>query len=859
MDLQKIRDEVPRHDMRIILGDLNAQVGSENIGIEDTLGREGLGTRNDNGGRLVQFGRMNGMVIGGSIFPHREIHKLTWKSPRGYLTQIDHLLINRKWRRSLYDVRVLRSADSHSDHYLLLGKVQLKLAGRGKVKTTRGSWNRNLLKLDKVREKFVMGMENKFNLLRDLPEDADINHRWTQLKEMYGEVGEDCVGREKKSRPAPWMSQQTWELIQQRKEIHQKILGTRSRRVVARLENEYRRLDKEVKRYSRCDKRQQIEDLAQLAQDAADMGQMKKVYDVTRVLSGKKRKVAARLKDSDGKVIVDQVKQAKIWTNHFKEVLNAPAPDRPLEIEEATSQLPMDTEPPTSYEIKEIILSATNGKAPGIDELPAEFLKCNPESCAEALETLFAAIWRQEKIPDEWKKGLIVKLPKKGDLSKPSNWRGITLLPYVSKVFLKVLHHRIISSLEESKVIDEEQAGFRNGRSCTDHIFTLRNIVEQCEEWRVPLYVNFIDFRKAFDSVHRDTLWRVLGHYGVPAKLIKLTRIFYEGYQCKMQGNEQDDFFEVNSGVRQGCVISPLLFILATDYIMKSVQKTHTAGLRWNFTTKLNYLAYADDLALLSTTHRSMQRFTDELVETSGRAGLHLNQDKTKVLRVYRERMGQQQNDKFVADGKEIEFVDDFLYLGAKVDAVGGAAIDIQNRINNATTAYYRLSKVWRSTSLTHQLKFKLYQSNVLSVLLYGCETWRLTREDLARLEVFHMSCCRRILKVYWWTKTSNDEVFRRSKQRAIIEMIEVRRWRYLGHSLRRKDSIPNTSLSWAPEGSRRRGRPKETWRRTALKQLQGFNIKSWAEAGEIAKDRDRWRDYEKMILTQYSTRNSAP
>ena len=92
-----------------------------------------------------------------------------------------------------------------------------------------------------------------------------------------------------------------------------------------------------------------------------------------------------------------------------------------------------------------------------------------------------------------------------------------------------------------------------------------------------------------------------------------------------------------------------------------------------------------------------------------------------------------------------------------------------------------------------------------------------------------------------------------------IIEMIEVRRWRYLGHSLRRKDSIPNTSLSWAPEGSRRRGRPKETWRRTALKQLQGFNIKSWAEAGEIAKYRDRWRDYEKMILTQYSTRNSTP
>ena len=159
---------------------------------------------------------------------------------------------------------------------------------------------------------------------------------------------------------------------------------------------------------------------------------------------------------------------------------------------------------------------------------------------------------------------------------------------------------------------------------------------------------------------------------------------------------------------------------------------------------------------------------------------------------------------------------------------------------------------------MSNHLKFKLYNSNVVSVLLYGCETWRMTKVDMDKLEVFHMNCCRRILKIYWWSKTSNLEVCERSKQKPVSQHIEVRRWRYLGHSLRRKESLPHTSLGWAPEGTRRRGRPNQTWRRTALKQMKVHNIKSWAEASEMARDRERWKGKEKAILAQYSTRSSA-
>ena len=121
------------------------------------------------------------------------------------------------------------------------------------------------------------------------------------------------------------------------------------------------------------------------------------------------------------------------------------------------------------------------------------------------------------EIPSDWKEGYIVKIPKKGDLSSCSNYRGISLLSVPSKIFNRVILYRIKDAVDPS--LRDNQAGFRKNRSCTDQIATLRIIIEQSQEWRTPLYVNFLDYEKAFDSVDRTTLWKLLRHYGVPEKL----------------------------------------------------------------------------------------------------------------------------------------------------------------------------------------------------------------------------------------------------------------------------------------------------------------------------------------------------
>ena len=116
----------------------------------------------------------------------------------------------------------------------------------------------------------------------------------------------------------------------------------------------------------------------------------------------------------------------------------------------------------------------------------------------------------------------------------------------------------------------EEQAGFRAGRGTTKQIFILRNILEQAIEWNSNLYTWFIDFEKAFDSVHRDTLWKIMQHYGIQEKYIRLVKCMYDNSECAViNGSGITEWFKIKSGVKQGCNMSGCLFLLVIDWIMK--------------------------------------------------------------------------------------------------------------------------------------------------------------------------------------------------------------------------------------------------------------------------------------------------
>ncbi|VDP55115.1 unnamed protein product [Schistosoma margrebowiei] len=222
----------------------------------------------------------------------------------------------------------------------------------------------------------------------------------------------------------------------------------------------------------------------------------------------------------------------------------------------------------------------------------------------------------------------MIKIPKKGDLSDCDNHSGITLLSIPGKVFNRVLLNRMKDCVDAQ--LRDQQAGFRKNRSRTDQIATPRIIVEQSIEWNSSLYINFIDYEKAFDSVDRTTLWKLLRHYGVPQKTVYIIRNSYDGLNCKIvHGGQLTKSFEVKISVRQSCLLSPFLFLLVIDWIMKTSTSEGKRGIQWTSRMQLDGLDFADDLSLLSQTQQQMQEKTTNVAEASAEVGLNIHKVKS--------------------------------------------------------------------------------------------------------------------------------------------------------------------------------------------------------------------------------------
>ena len=198
---------------------MNAKVGNSNQGYETIMGKHALGEMNDNGQRLADFCLEHDLVIGGSVFPHKTIHKETWISNDGVTrNQIDHICISRKFRRSLLDVRSYRGADADSDHQLVIGKLQFKLKKIENEKNSRIKYNTDALKDEQIRNQFQITFRNRFEMLvnEDQSENNDINDDWDKVKKTYKDVSQEVLGIQKR-KATPWISQNSLDLIEERR------------------------------------------------------------------------------------------------------------------------------------------------------------------------------------------------------------------------------------------------------------------------------------------------------------------------------------------------------------------------------------------------------------------------------------------------------------------------------------------------------------------------------------------------------------------------------------------------------------------------------------------------------------------
>lgn len=352
------------------------------------------------------------------------------------------------------------------------------------------------------------------------------------------------------------------------------------------------------------------------------------------------------------------------------------------------------------------------------------------------------------------------------------------------------------------------------------------------------LYFMFLDLSAAFDRVNRSIVWNCLRLLNVPEKLMRVIENLYKTVKGTVQMNgEISETFEMERGIKQGDSLSPLLFIILMDRIMKNTKiKTRKYQMLLGY-NKIDNL-------LIAETKTNIEKLAQIWNEEIERMGLKLNIDKCKVMIMNKREITNSPKEIFIKDHK-IQDVTSYEYLGSIISQDGKIDLDINNRLRKTNKTCYSLNKViFAKRKIEKETKLRLYNSVIVPILMYASESWTLHKNQEHRLTAMEMKVLRRIEGVTKWDRMRNEEIRQRLKQESIISKIEVKQLNWYAHIRRMKENTIVKKVYDARSGDkRRRGRPRKRWEER-IKEIGERKGKSFAELKEIARDRDEWRKW---------------
>nr|VZI38030.1 unnamed protein product [Spirometra erinaceieuropaei] len=515
---------------------------------------------------------------------------------------------------------------------------------------------------------------------------------------------------------------------------------------------------------------------AEEIQGYADCNEWKNFFSAIKAVYGPPTKGTAPLLSADGSTLLTEKTQIlQRWAEHFRGVLNHPPAISDVAVErlpQVATNVDLDL-PPSLQETIRAVQILSGGKAPGSDAIPVEVYKHGCPQLMDHLTALFQEMWRQGEVPQDFKDVKIVPLYKrKGNRPVSDNHRGISLLNIAGKIFARILLNRLNNHLEQG-LLPESQCGFRRHRGTTDMIFAARQLQEKCQEMRTHLYSTFVDLTKAFDTVNREGLWKIMQKFGCPERFIQMVRQQHDGMMARVTNNGAvSEAFAVTNGVKHGCVLAPTLFSLMFSAMLMDAYRDERPGIRIAYRTdghllnhrRMNFqsrvstatvheLLFADDCALNTTSEEEMQRSMDLFSAACENLGLVINTQKTVVMHQPppNSATGPNAPPQISVNGNQLQVVENFPYLGSTLSRNTKIDDEVANRTSKTSQAFGRLqSTVWNLHGLQLRTKLKIYKTVILPTLPYGAETWTVYTKQARRLNHFHLSCLRRILRLSW-------------------------------------------------------------------------------------------------------------
>jgi len=391
--------------------------------------------------------------------------------------------------------------------------------------------------------------------LENLNDDEDVDRTWENIKENIQTSAKERLGLHELKQNKTWFDEECLGFLDQRKRAKMQRIQDPSQSNVDNLNKVRREVSRHFRNKMKAYMRATIE-------EHETNNKIQNIWDLYRGISDFKKGYQPRcniVKDEKGDLVADSHGIVARWRNYFSQLFNVHGVKDVRQTEIHTAE-PLVPEPSAS-EVELAIDKLKSHKSPGIEQIPAELIKAGGRTICLEIRKLITSICKKEKLPEEWKESIIVPIHKKGDETDCSNYRDISHLPTTYKILSNILLSRLIPYAK--KIIGDHQCGFRRNWSTTDHMFCIRQILEKKWEYNEEVHQLFINFKKAYDSIRREVLYKILTEFGNPRELLRLIKTsLTKTYSRVRVGKNVSDKFPIRNGLKQGDALSPILLTL---------------------------------------------------------------------------------------------------------------------------------------------------------------------------------------------------------------------------------------------------------------------------------------------------------
>ena len=784
---------------------------------------------NNNGKLMKDFIQETDLLVANGRYQKKKGKLWTFISDMsGTKTQIDYILVNKKWKNSIHNCESYNSFSSvGSDHRIVTAKVKMSLR-KCVTPPDKDNYNWSSLRDSDLIKLYTIRIKNRFESLCNSNE--TISETYNNLINANKETAKELIPSKQKSKKK--RIAKDMRVVEARQKVEEASIvyfrepSDENRESMQQHKDGLRQIYDEIQE-------EELDKLLAKVESANEEAKHKESWRLINEITGPKTIKTSLIKAKDK----DERKEK--WLEHFRDLLGKEPnvnTDEEFKISQVFENLDISDNPFSMEEYETAKKMLKGGKASGTDGIAGEVLKyCEID---DILLQFINRLFLSEK-PDQWSESNLKPLPKSGDLSITSNYRGIALSSIPAKVANRMILNRIRPVVDP--LLRPNQNGFRPGRSTVAHILALRRLIEGVKEFNLAAVLVFVDFKKAFDSIHRGRMFKILKAYGIPEKLVKIIELMYSDTRARvLTPDGETEFFNIVAGVLQGDTLAPFLFAIVLDYVMRQALNDRVEDLGFYLDRKrsrrhqpiiITDTDFADDIALISKEIEQAQEMLTRVEHEASKVGLHLNAKKTELMKFNLPGSA----GVHASDGSLIKETENFKYLGGWL---GSSKKDFEIRKALAWSACNKLTLIWKS-NVSRKIKERLFVATVESILLYGAETWTIDKTFRKRLDGCYTRMLRVAFNVSWKDKIKNVELY--GGLPAVSSKVTCRRLKIAGHCIRHSDEeVAGNLVLWQPvQGNRKRGRRAANYVDTLL---QDTDLCSIDELRTAMLDRASWR-----------------